>query len=483
MLNKNNIIKIIFIILCIMLAIPSFIYIIKNLDIYHFDFDFNFGMDLFNGINKKSSAIIFTIIFIVISLLYIYMIKKYKEIFKNIKEILIFIFIISIIFLIILPFSSSDIFYYMGTGQLDAKYNQNPYYVTLSEYANQNKNINSEDTILLKGISNCWSITTVVYGPVWTLICKLFCSISFSNINICLLVFKLFALAVHLINAYLIFKITNKKIFTLIYGLNPLILLEGISNVHNDLYIVFFVLISIYFLLKKRNLFFSILFLALSAGIKYFTILLLPFIIIYYFKSEKPSIRFKNCFIYGILFLIFLLIPYLFYVRDIEVLNGIISQQSRYSKSIYLLLLNFNKDFCMAIKEIMFFIFVYIYMVVCIDVLFKKHITFRFLMRKYNIILWLFLLQLTNFHPWYLIWLFATFMWQKKDMFYKILAISITIEIVNSIYLYYNENVKIQPYAIKSIIILMIIETVIIDRICYKEKLRRKLLNEKNIIN
>lgn len=483
MLNKNNIIKIIFIILCIMLAIPSIIYIIKNLDIYNFNADFNFGMDLFNGNNKKSSAIIFTIIFITLSLVYIYIIKKNKKLFKNIKQILIFTIIVSIVFLVILPFTSSDIFYYMGIGELDSRYNQNPYYVTLNDYANQKKFLNLEDTILLKGISNYWSNTTVIYGPVWTLFCKLFCYISFYNINISLLIFKLFALAIHLINVYLIFKITNKKIFPIIYGLNPFILLEGISILHNDLYIVFFVLLSLYFLLKKRNLFLSVLFLALSAGIKYFTILLLPFIIIYYFKKEKPAIRFKNCIIYGLLFLIVLLIPYLFYIKDITVLNGIVSQQNKYAKSIYLLLLYFNQDICLLIKNIMFMIFAYIYMTTCIEILFKKTITLRFLMRKYNIIICLFLLQLTNFHPWYIIWLFATFIWQTKDMIYKILALSITIEIVNSIYLYYNESIEIQLYAIKAIIIIMAIETVIINKISYNKKLRRNLINEKNVIN
>ena len=77
------------------------------------------------------------------------------------------------------------------------------------------------------------------------------------NINICLFIFKLLNVIIHISNCYLIYKISKKQIFSIIYGLNPFILIECIGNVHNDVLIVFLVLLSIYFLLKKKNILFK----------------------------------------------------------------------------------------------------------------------------------------------------------------------------------------------------------------------------------
>ena len=88
-----------------------------------------------------------------------------KEIFNNIKQILQYVFFVSIIFVIMLPWTTSDIFYYMGVGELDYKYGQNPYYVTIKEYYEANRE-NIDDSILEKGAENVWSDTTVIYGPI-----------------------------------------------------------------------------------------------------------------------------------------------------------------------------------------------------------------------------------------------------------------------------------------------------------------------------
>ena len=121
-----------------------------------------------------------------------------------------------------MPWTSSDIFYYMGVGELDGVYAQNPYYTTVKDYYEENiENINDE--ILEKGAENGWSDTTVVYGPVAQLIFKLCSSISFKNIDFCLFVYKLVNLILLIASTYLIYKITNKKRFSLIFGLSPFI--------------------------------------------------------------------------------------------------------------------------------------------------------------------------------------------------------------------------------------------------------------------
>ena len=124
-----------------------------------------------------------------------------------------------------------------------------------------------------KGYNNYWSNTTVVYGPIWTIICTFVSYLSFGNLDFGLFLFKILNLCIHIGNCYLLYKLSKNKIFPLLYGLNPFILIEGIANVHNDIFVVFFMLLSIFFLIKKKKLLVSVLFLALATDIKYFSIL------------------------------------------------------------------------------------------------------------------------------------------------------------------------------------------------------------------
>ena len=321
--ENKKILLIIFAIASIMFAIPSIICMINNGTVLNFDEYFKFCL---NDSNRLGQTTIYIIILTILTITYFLIIKNREKIFKNNKQMYIYIAIISLIFVVVLPIISSDVFYYLGIGRLDSKYGQNPYYVTIKDFVDENNIDLSTDTTLAEGYRNYWSDTTVVYGPIWTMICKIVSGITFGNIDIALLVLKLLNVGVHILNCYLIYKISGKKIFTLIYGLNPYVFIEGIAHVHNDIYVLTFVLASIYFLLKRKNLILSILFLALATAIKYFTILLLPLIIIYYFRDKKPLERFKRCILYGILFILMLGVTYLIYVQDIQVLSGIMTQ-------------------------------------------------------------------------------------------------------------------------------------------------------------
>ena len=441
------------IVLSILLIIPSIVYLVQNQTIMQFDTYYNFFIN--TNISKTISTTVYLILFIALTVTYMYIVKNNK-IFKNIKQILIYVTIVSIIFLIMLPWTSSDIFYYMGVGELDSRYNQNPYYVTMKQYYEQNKE-NIDSQILEKGANNFWADTTVVYGPVAQLIFKLCTSISMKNIDICLIIFKILNLAIHILNCYLIYKICKKEKFAILYGLNPFILLEFIGNVHNDIIVVFFILLSLYFLLKKKNLLVSIIFLAIATGIKYFTVLLLPIIILQYFKNEKKiSTRILKCFQYGIIFILILGLEYILYFRNFEILIAMFAQTEKYSKSMYSAMLQINPQFMMIVKSIIIILFICYYLKICIDLLTEKNIKFYKIIRKYNIALILFLAILTTFQQWYLIWLFATIMWQKPNTIKNIIGISAISEIANSIYMFKSEWYIYDIYFVGMIIILFI---------------------------
>ena len=220
--------------------------------------------------------------------------------------------------------------------------------------------------------------------------------------------------------------------------------IEGIACVHNDMFVVLFTLASFYFLLKKKNIGLSILFLALATAIKYFTILLLPFIIIYYVRKEKTAKRLIKCIEYGAGFIIILAICYLLYVQDINVLNGLATQQDKLAKSIYTVISEYFTEpegLVTLINKNIFKIFVIIYFFACVIILNKRNIKFRKEIQKANYFIMAFLfLLITNFQPWYIMWLFPCLIWQKAEDIRLIIQISLISQFANSIFLTYGEG-------------------------------------------
>lgn len=259
-----------------------------------------------------------------------------------------------------------------------------------------------------------------------------------------LILFKVLNLLVHLGNCYLLYKISNKKVFTLLYGINPFILIEAIAHVHNDIFIIFFTLLALYFLVKKKKIVLPILFIALATAIKYFSILLLPFIIIYYFRKETPKIRFYKCIKYGMLFIAFLTCCYLFYIRNLEVFNGIITQNEKIAKGIYVLLIEYFKDIPNIIeitRKVLLGSFVILYSVICIKLLKKKEIKLKNEMKTMNYLIIIFLyLLITNFQPWYIMWIFPFIIWQRSIVIKTIISMSVISQFANCILIMYEEN-------------------------------------------
>lgn len=471
---KDNILKTLFILLSICLIIPSLIYIILNKTIMNFKTYYNFFLN--NDINKMIPAIVFIVLFLLIFIVYI-LIAKRKEIFKNIKQILIFVGITGIIFMFMMPWTSSDVFYYMGVGELDGVYHQNPYYTTVKDYYDANEE-NINDEILEKGAENGWSDTTVVYGPVAQIIFKISSILAFKNIDVAIIIYKLINLLVHVASTYLVYKITKKKLFAKLYGLNPFMFLEFIGNVHNDVIVVFFVLLSLYFLLKKKKIIPSIVFLAIATGIKYFTVLLLPVYIIYYFrKEENLGKRFAKCIQYGLLFILVLALEYLLYFRDFSILSAMLVQTEKYAKSIYSSIYLIKPNLLEPLKYITYIIFFIYYLKFCIDLLTTKNIKWNKIIKKYNTALILFSLILGTFQQWYIIWIFASIMWQKPNMIRNIVGITLISELANSVYMFKVESYVYDIYFVEAIIIMLLLWQIVTNKV-HKSKINSQNLQK-----
>lgn len=436
--NSNIIIKILFGITSIFFVLPSLIYLFQKGTIYGFNKEFCFFL---NDSNRIMQTIVYLIILTISTILYSLIIKRQKEIFKDIKQILIFTGIICCIFLISIPFTSSDVFYYLGIGRLNGEYNQNPYYVSIEDFVKSNGNMEEleKDTVLMQGYNNVWKDSKVVYGPIWTVICKIVATLSLGSIDLGILVFRIVIILIHILNCYLMYKISNRKIFAVMYGLNPYMLLEGIMNLHNDIFVICFMLLALYFLVKKKRIIPAIVFLAMATAIKYFAILALPLFVMYHFKEEKVLKRLLRCIQYGLFFALMFIIPYLIYVRDLSVFSGIFIQQAKWAKNFYIVMFQFFDP--SKLNKILLIMYILVYFVSCVMLLFKSKIKFdkEAKQLQYFIIAFLFVL-ITNFQPWYIMWLFPLMIWQKSQVIRLIIQISLISQFANSIFLAFSEG-------------------------------------------
>lgn len=429
--NKLNL-KVIFIILCLCMTIPSCIYIIKGNSIINLTSSFSFFINPSNKIltpQKIIETVLFMGLWIGIGACYIYFVRKSDNVFESWKSVIIIIMTVAILFTIILPMTSTDIFYYIGTGWSDAHYKVNPYYTSVDDLIRQNDQA-STDTMLLK-MKGTWSNQKIVYGPIWPMVCRILSMCSNGNLAVALIIYKLFNLVLHFINSYIVYKMTGKsKKYTLMYALNPLVLFECLSNVHNEMLLIFFIILAMYYLISKKQILPAIVLLACGSAVKYVAILLAPFFVLYYYRQEKIQKKIAYSLLYGLIFLAVLILCYMPYIQDYKVLNGILDQQEKFANSFFTSIAIQNISFAQKLSAGFMVAYVVIYIIEVTKILFSnKEYTWEEMMRKYNTLLLLFIFgTITNLQPWYIIWILPTLFWQKEqnqDILQKMTIISI----------------------------------------------------------
>ncbi len=312
-----------------------------------------------------------------------------------------------------------------------------------------------------------WSGQTVVYGPMWPLVCKILSGLSMGNLSLALFIYKLFNLILHLANTYLIYQISKKKnLFTLMYALNPLALFDGIANVHNEIFVIFFILLALYFFVRKKNMLLTIVFMALATAIKYVAVLLIPFLVLYKYQKEKALKKMLYAFCWGILFILVLILCYSLYMRDFSVLKGILTQQNKFANSIFIFFAVKDIDLAINVSRGFMLAFAVVYVVTLIKrIICKKTYIFNKYMHDYNGLLILFLFgTITNFQSWYTLWLLPTIMWQKSKDIKMILCITIAAEIANIIYFIFFEWYKYGTIYCSILFSLILIVNCILDR-------------------
>jgi len=147
-----------------------------------------------------------------------------------------------LIFVLTPAMLSRDIFVYVGYGRTIVVHHANPYFVAPSRFP-QDPLTSYDD----------WKDATAAYGPFWLTICSLWTLVLGNSPLGYVLAFRLFALAAHLLNIWLVATILRKMgrsartvtLGTLLYAWNPLVLQESSLGGHNDIFMVTLILLGI----------------------------------------------------------------------------------------------------------------------------------------------------------------------------------------------------------------------------------------------
>ena len=187
----------------------------------------------------------------------------------------------TIILIFAYPFLSSDLFNYLFDAKIILNYHASPYTHRPLDFPND------EWLRFMR-----WIHRYSPYGPLWLGFSLIPAALGFGKFILNFLAFKIFIGVFHLVNTYLIFNITKSAypnqslLLTAVYALNPLFLIEGVANSHNDIILTAFMLTTFYFVVRSKKTLATFVFIG-SVAVKYIPILNLPSLIIFQKDLKK----------------------------------------------------------------------------------------------------------------------------------------------------------------------------------------------------
>lgn len=193
-----------------------------------------------------------------------------------------------IIFVFAPAVMSRDLFLYGAYGRMVTVYHVNPYVVSLAAYPTQ-----LLSAFVPKGTG------VAPYGPLWIDLALPVVVIARESVANIMIGFRLVGLVAHLANAALIWVILAKlkpeiRISgTLVYAWNPLVLLVGVSEMHYEIVVVFFVLLAVLFC-QRNSLLPGWICLLLAALINILAVLLLPLFFRLIWKEARVMRRWRR---------------------------------------------------------------------------------------------------------------------------------------------------------------------------------------------
>ncbi len=267
------------------------------------DPNFIYLSDIYNGIaysNRLEVSIIYGAFVIGFFGLYLYFLNCSKRQTYDYKRLL---FLIIPAFLLLLSYPailSYDIFNYLATAKVTFFYIENPYLVMPIEFLGDNM-------LMYTRAANKYAL----YGPTWITLTGIPFLLSFENVLLQIFLLKVLVALFYIGTLFILYKLSKSYYSIILFGLNPLVILETFVSGHNDIVMVFFILLGFY-LLKENKIASSVLSLVVSIFIKFASVFLLPvWAYILYKRFVNKEINWNKVWIVSFLLMltVFLLSP------------------------------------------------------------------------------------------------------------------------------------------------------------------------------
>ncbi len=241
---------------------------------------------------RPVATILYVGILIILFVCYGFFLKERQKFFPSLKRLFSFIGISCIVFIFSYPALTYDLFNYITTAKVTYHYHENPYLVMPVEIPN-------EPYLAFTRAAN----KVALYGPVWLLLTAIPHYVGGGNIWATIVAFKIMNAIVYIAFCYWIYKQTKNVTNVLFFAFNPLVLIEVLLSVHNDIYMMFFVLAGLALWQQKGNKIFGFMLFFASWWIKGATLVLTPLLFL-----KKHSWEHILLWTYGLLAGVFFII-------------------------------------------------------------------------------------------------------------------------------------------------------------------------------
>jgi hypothetical protein len=182
--------------------------------------------------------------------------------------------LVAVVFAIGMPWVSPDVFFYIGTGWVDAHYGLNPYRHAMAQipgFAND---------VMFANIHQPFLEGTTSYGPLFQKIAAGIAALSGGNDKLALALHKLFYLGLHAAASAMVYRLAPpnwRRAALLGYAANPLILFSVLTCAHND-HLMNVCILAALCLLRRRHVLAAGVALGTAFSLKYFPLVFLPII-------------------------------------------------------------------------------------------------------------------------------------------------------------------------------------------------------------
>lgn len=235
--------------------------------------------------NRPLSTYLYSGLILVFLSLYIITLRLARDGDVTKKDILRMVLIVSSILLLSYNAFSYDLFNYIFDAKIVTYYHENPYEHRALDYAG--------DPML--GFMH-WTHRTYPYGPIWLLATVPLSFLGGQIFIITFFLFKFLAVGSFVGTAYFLGKIADKSkvispsLAIAAFALNPLVIIESLVSGHNDIFMMFLGVVSLYYLVTQKFVL-SFGFLLLSIGVKFATVFMLPAYALFFYQKKRDKVR------------------------------------------------------------------------------------------------------------------------------------------------------------------------------------------------